>query len=267
LDHEAVAAYIGISMAAGFALMVVIDQLMAATKEWRSDGQRQQVGHAVGEEDVQDKYFSVNEDHYTSRFVYAGDAAAPGSEEKSPLVTTVGLVIHSISDGVALGASVYFSSLVGKVSGEKGKSGGQGGLGLVIFFAILMHKIPATLGLGTFLGHCALPLRHIFLHLLAFTATSPTMAIVSFHVLQSSSLADSSRQALGKYVGILLLLSAGTFLYVSTLHILPEVYNKPPDKNEAARSTGKERACRRLSELVVILLGMFSPLALKSLAE
>jgi hypothetical protein len=32
------------------------------------------------------------------------------------------------------------------------------------------------------------------------------------------------------YTGVLLLFSAGTFLYVATVHILPEIYSAPPPR-------------------------------------
>jgi zinc transporter 9 len=55
----------------------------------------------------------------------------------------MGLVIHSLSDGIALGVSLFFSFLFKQEDST---------LGIVIFFAILMHKIPTAVGLGTFLS-------------------------------------------------------------------------------------------------------------------
>jgi zinc transporter 9 len=68
------------------------------------------------------------------------------------LVSTIGLVIHSLADGAALGASFFckFNKLSLLVS-EKTEEASE--LGLVIFIAILLHKAPAALGFGTFLYH------------------------------------------------------------------------------------------------------------------
>ena len=61
----------------------------------------------------------------------------------SAAIITTGLVFHSIADGVALGASLYYSIML-----QKGKTNS---LGALIFLAILVHKIPASVGLGTIL--------------------------------------------------------------------------------------------------------------------
>ena len=68
-----------------------------------------------------------------------------GEAEKTPFVTTFGLCCHSLADGAAMGCSLFFSA-VASASKDAGSN-----VGMVIFFAILMHKIPAAIGLGTFL--------------------------------------------------------------------------------------------------------------------
>lgn len=66
------------------------------------------------------------------------------------IVSTIGLVLHSLADGSALGASIFLSS--------KSAEGAQNaGLGLIIFMAILLHKAPAALGFGSFLRHEGIP--------------------------------------------------------------------------------------------------------------
>lgn len=126
---------------------------------------------------------------------HGGHSHSHFDESKSPWVTTVGLVVHSISDGVALGCSIYFSSLASHASHEHSseEESAASNLGIVIFFAILMHKIPATLGLGTFLTHMKLSAKEIFCHMFAFTSTSPIFGVVSYHLLQQTKLEDSSK--------------------------------------------------------------------------
>jgi len=87
-------------------------------------------------------------------------------------VTTIGLVIHSIADGLALGASLYLS-----------EAGGAKGLGIVIFIAILMHKSPTAIGFGTFLAHKGREGWGLIKHVLAFTATSPLAAMTVYFSL------------------------------------------------------------------------------------
>ena len=53
-------------------------------------------------------------------------------------------------------------------------------LGIVIFIAILMHKIPASVGLGTFLKHNNLSQQKFVMYLSAFTATSPIATVLTY---------------------------------------------------------------------------------------
>ena len=64
-------------------------------------------------------------------------------------------------------------------------------------------------------------------------------------------------------MGILLLFSAGTFLYVSTIHILPEVYCKP-SKEENCEVTMWMKLRTRSLEVIVVLAGLFTPFLLHS---
>mgnify|MGYP000736995190 FL=1 len=94
-----------------------------------------------------------------------------------------------------------------------------------------MHKIPTAVGLGTFLSKAGLPFNKIFGHLLAFTGTSPLANILTFVILSNVGLTENS-DFLRFYVGVLLLVSSGTFLYVSTIHILPEVFGEKPMQDD-----------------------------------
>ena len=74
---------------------------------------------------------------------------------KNVLITTIGLAIHSLADGAALGASLYLESF-----------GETKGLGMIIFLAIMLHKAPASLGFGTFLQHQGCSAKDHMKHLL-----------------------------------------------------------------------------------------------------
>ena len=50
--------------------------------------------------------------------------------KKNVLITTIGLAIHSLADGAALGASLYLESF-----------GESQGLGMIIFIAIMLQKV------------------------------------------------------------------------------------------------------------------------------
>ncbi|XP_072912265.1 zinc transporter ZIP9-like isoform X5 [Hemitrygon akajei] len=123
----------------------------------------------------------------------------------SSLTATLGLVIHAAVDGVALGTAAGSSQL---------------SLQLIVFFAVILHKAPASFGLVSYLMHAGLEKRQIHKHLLAFSLAAPLLAISTFFIVRKSSL-ESLQQT--KATGIGLLFSAGTFLYVASVHVLPEV--------------------------------------------
>ncbi len=72
-------------------------------------------------------------------------------------------------------------------------------------------------------------------------------------------------------VSICLLITAGTFLYVATLHVLPEVYcsaevHKPSSHPHFPEEHVHDKDhSSKLVELVCLLLGFLSPLALTTL--
>jgi zinc transporter ZupT len=57
---------------------------------------------------------------------------------------------------------------------------------MIVFLAIMLHKAPAAFGLVTFLLHEGLDRNRAKKHLLIFSVSAPTMALVTFIVLESS---------------------------------------------------------------------------------
>ncbi|KAL0983707.1 hypothetical protein UPYG_G00131600 [Umbra pygmaea] len=128
-----------------------------------------------------------------------------GMSNRTSLTATLGLVIHAAADGVALGAAVASSQVTVQV---------------MVFLAVILHKAPAAFGLVSFLMHAGLEKQHIQKHLLAFSAAAPVLAISTYFTLNASG--GSSQHRLSA-IGIGMLFSAGTFLYVATVHVLPEI--------------------------------------------
>jgi len=93
---------------------------------------------------------------------------------KSVYITTIGLVVHSIADGLALGSSLFLS----QVSSDEDKDAQT--LGLVIYAAILLHKFPASVGFGTFLAHSGRVGFEVAKHMLCFTLSSPLSALIVY---------------------------------------------------------------------------------------
>ncbi|XP_030012733.1 zinc transporter ZIP9 isoform X2 [Sphaeramia orbicularis] len=136
-----------------------------------------------------------------------GYLSTRGRIARSPIsigiTATLGLVIHAAADGFALGAAVATSEVTVQV---------------IVFLAVILHKAPAAFGLVSFLMHSGLEKKYIQGHLLAFSAAAPIVAIITYFILHASgSLFQHSSTGMG------MLFSAGTFLYVATVHVLPEI--------------------------------------------
>uniref|UniRef100_A0A2K6FNY9 Zinc transporter ZIP9 n=1 Tax=Propithecus coquereli TaxID=379532 RepID=A0A2K6FNY9_PROCO len=149
--------------------------------------------------------------------------------------------VHSTdADGVALGAAASTS---------------QTSVQLIVFVAIMLHKAPAAFGLVSFLMHAGLERNRIRKHLLVFALAAPVMSMVTY-----LGLSKSSKEALSEVnaTGVAMLFSAGTFLYVATVHVLPEVggmgHSHKPD-------TSGGRGFSRL-EVAALVLGCLIPLLL-----
>ena len=125
------------------------------------------------------------------------------------LSATLGLVVHAAADGLAVGASVSSSTETG----------------LIVFLAIMIHKGPAAFGLSSFLKHIKLEESKSRFYLVLFALSSPIFAILTFFILKDTSLATDDN------IGLALLFSAGTFIYVATVDVLPEVHSHNHDND------------------------------------
>ncbi|KAM9238509.1 zinc transporter ZIP9 isoform 1-T1 [Leptosomus discolor] len=144
------------------------------------------------------------------------------------------------ADGVALGAAASTS---------------QTSVQLIVFVAIMLHKAPAAFGLVSFLMHAGLERNRIRKHLLVFALAAPVMSMVTY-----LGLSKSSKEALSEVnaTGVAMLFSAGTFLYVATVHVLPEVGGiAHSHKPESAGGKGLSRL-----EVAALVLGCLIPLVL-----
>lgn len=122
---------------------------------------------------------------------------------------TLGLVIHAAADGIALGAAATTT---------------HRDVEMIIFLAIMLHKAPAAFSLVVFLLHRGLKHSTIRRHLLAFSLSAPLAALLTYFGLSQSG-KEALRQ--NNATGIAMLFSAGTFLYVATVHVMPElVHNR-----------------------------------------
>lgn len=142
-------------------------------------------------------------DQIGSYFSTQGKAACLSNS--TGLTATLGLTIHAAADGFALGAAVATAKVTVQV---------------IIFLAVILHKAPASFGLVSYLMHTGLEKKYIQGHLLAFSAAAPIVAIATYFILHASGSSSVNQNSI---TGIGMLFSGGTFLYVATVHVLPEI--------------------------------------------
>lgn len=166
------------------------------------------------------------------------------------ITATLGLVVHAAADGVALGAAA-------KSSHKE--------VEMIVFLAIMLHKAPAAFGLVTFLLSEGLDRVRIRRHLLVFAAAAPIAALITFFGLSQQNKENLSSS---HTTGSAMLFSAGTFLYVSTVHVLPEIARSRPQSGTGLGSleSGKNSSTGighfNKKELLVIVVGALLPLLL-----
>ncbi len=112
----------------------------------------------------------------------------------------VGLVVHSLTAGFALG--------VGALADER--------LGFIMFFAIIAHKAVGAFSLATVLRLSSFSIRKSAGLLFAFSLMTPLGAVIAYFLM--SGLSPTSIQ-------MPTALAAGTFLYVATMDLLPEAFH------------------------------------------
>lgn len=191
---------VGISLALGFAFMFIIDTLSHSSHS----------------------HSSIPQDPESQ-------SPLPHPKKKSTSAT-IGLVIHSAADGIALGAV------------------GHGPSQWIIFIALMLHKAPSALALTAFLIKDSQSRKTIKSSLFAFSIAAPLMALITSTFLNIFQLNNGSKMY---WTACILLFSAGTFLYVSTMHIMPEIYITPSSPHPREQLPGVS--------VLLVLLGIFTP--------
>jgi len=154
---------------------------------------------------------------------------------------TLGLVLHALSDGLALGSSIVSDA-------------GSQELSLVIFAALVIHKAPTALALTISLLASGVNRTDCKNFLAIFSASTPTGAAVTYLFLWFFRSADGGKN---HWTGIAMLVSGGSFLYVATVL-------QPVSSNHTS-GLAHEDDINLKTRLAFIVLGMFAPLLLSSL--
>ncbi|CAL1712509.1 unnamed protein product [Somion occarium] len=166
------------------------------------------------------------EDHAHRHAHYEPPSDIEGKKKAYPV--TLGLIVHALADGLALGSSAFSSD-----------SAAHPGLSFIIFLALIVHKAPVALALSTSLLSTSLSRSDCRKHLAAFSISTPFGALASFAVMKFLDFGQHDT-----WPGLALLFSGGTFLYVATVL-------------QPGKSTSDELSHRH--RLILTILGMIVP--------
>lgn len=163
--------------------------------------------------------------------VHHFDRMEGGEGFRFSLATFVALCVHELLDGIVIGLGLHLSEA----------------FGLVIFLAILFHKMPLAVSVASvFLG--SIEKRTAVLQMTIFTLITPIGLVAAVVFLK-----DLPREVIGAVVG----LSAGIFIYLGATDMLPEI-NHPGHGGEGAERAERHPAGRWITwePTVWVLIGM-----------
>jgi len=153
---------------------------------------------------------------------------------------TLGLVMHGLADGLALGVSALGNT--------------ETDLSLVVFLALIIHKAPTALALTTSLLSTALPRSECKKHIAIFSASTPFGALVSYGLLSFLQAGGE-----GDWTGTALLVSGGTFLYVAT------VLQPVSHTSDSHSMPSEEKEMNKITRALLMVMGMFIPFLIGTL--
>ncbi|KAG1792951.1 Zinc/iron permease [Suillus plorans] len=160
---------------------------------------------------------------------------APSSSLQRAYPLSLGLTVHALVDGYALGVSSLETR--------------SGALSFVVFLAIIIHKAPTALALTSSLLETSLSPSECKRHLLIFSLATPVSAILSYILYTHTG--DGNNLS----VGTPLLFSGGTFLYVATVVKSPSEPTLSPTQETITKT----------SRTLLLLLGMFFPFIISAM--
>ncbi|KAG7813214.1 hypothetical protein KL921_000760 [Ogataea angusta] len=146
---------------------------------------------------------------------------------------TLGLIIHALTDGIALASSIMSDS-----------DESVNFTSLFVVFAIFIHKLPTCFALSSLLLAAGTSNKEILYHVGVFSSSSPIGALLTYFMV-SFLINGNFNEAAGE----LLVFSGGAFLFVG-FHALHETLNpnkSPKDKTSQFKGLG------------LCLLGMIIP--------
>ncbi len=117
----------------------------------------------------------------------------------------VGMTVHGVIEGFALASSFFVSDL-----------------GFMVLIAILAHKAPQGFALTSILKLAKKKTKDIILFAIGVALSGPLGVVLAYGLLREEKLPSAA--------GILMSVSAGTFLYIAACDLLPELHRSDTEK-------------------------------------
>ena len=146
------------------------------------------------------KAFGIGHDHHDGH----------GHGHDSHRSAVFGLTLHAATDGLAIGAAAASGDLA---------------VGLLIVFAVLIHKLPEAFTLGVFSLNDHDDEWGVYRDVGIFAASTPLMIILAYFLLSAFPPA---------WIGLAMLFAGGTLLYVATIETLPDAHRPEAGKTDLA---------------------------------
>ena len=166
----------------------------------------------------------IHEEHHDHSVAHGHDHVNHPSKSVMPVI--VGLTVHAFIDGMVIGAAMAEQSAA---------------LTFTMVLVIMMHKFPAAFSISAFSLHERQNRSRSKIDLLIFAAATPIAILIFWNVFMDVN---------SMIRGLAVLFSAGTFLYIATVDVLPAMH-------VGARAR-RVAALVMVGVLVILLLTVFA---------
>lgn len=285
---------IALSLLSGFTLMLVVEQVFITPSSGTStEGYALAPNSSSLEGGRSSSNLHARMDSDSVPMTPGGSSGNSSTASRQARSITFGLVVHSIADGLALGASGFAAEAVRRIPSSHHTPPphssstlvarfapttqptsphlveSTSSLTLIVFLALIIHKIPTALALSSSLLPL-IPVRKIRMHLAIFSLATPFGALMSIMLLALATLGSKkgSSEADGTlWAGMALAFSGGTFLYVAT--VLQPVRNEDgASSQQSGHAHPGEDEMQSLgpkTRILLIILGIFLPVMVSSM--
>tara|TARA_B110000483_G_scaffold147265_1_gene175714 strand:+ start:92344 stop:93174 length:831 start_codon:yes stop_codon:yes gene_type:complete len=149
----------------------------------------------------------IHEEHHDHSLEHGHDHLNHPTKTAMPAI--IGLTAHAFIDGMVIAAAMAEESAA---------------LTLTIVLVIMMHKFPAAFSISAFSLHERKNRNRSKLDLLIFAAATPVAILVFWNLFVDIT---------SELRGLAILFSAGTFLYIATVDVLPAMHERSRSKRTA----------------------------------